>query len=218
MPIIFEHESRQGVKNPNRDAAQAFYETTNMNFAEIAKKIGVAPGTVKSWVQKYGWERQKAVENVEVEVLHDDLANQAIYSILGAKKEEIKDRIRTNLGGLEVDPIVLETLLDNTSDELLLKAMNLHFMHKNMFAAAVMANDELKKMKMQSLSKNTSNPMLIAAAEKVVNIFDKLKTSLYGKDSTLSNTPVCNDYSQMTTDELLRIASETEGDKGDKEG
>ncbi|WP_158652642.1 hypothetical protein [Helicobacter ailurogastricus] len=26
MPIIFEHESRQGVKNPNRDAAQAFYQ------------------------------------------------------------------------------------------------------------------------------------------------------------------------------------------------
>ncbi|TSA80120.1 hypothetical protein FNE76_07625, partial [Helicobacter mehlei] len=52
------------------------------------------------------------------------------------------------------------------------------------------------------------NPVIIAAAEKVARMFSDLKISLYGKESLLPTESTQNDYTQMTTQELLKLAND----------
>ncbi|TSA78776.1 hypothetical protein FNE76_08120, partial [Helicobacter mehlei] len=112
---------------------------------------------------------------MQVEVLKDELTNHGVETFLGAKKQEIKQSIKENLKHIEIDPIVLECITETSSDELLLKAMNLHFINKNILLAAIIAKDELLKMVRNNLENAKGNPVIIAAAEKVARMFSDLK-------------------------------------------
>ncbi|CRF40801.1 terminase [Helicobacter ailurogastricus] len=191
--------------------AKAYYETHDVDFKELAKFFEVSEGTMKKWAQEEGWEPCKARKEVEVEVITDSMLDHSIDTFIGAKKEQIKDSIRERLQDADLDPIVLEALLETSSDELLMKAMNLNYINKNILLSAIIAKDELMRMVRYNANNPKGNPVIIAAAEKVAKMFADLKISLFGKEqSTLVAPKPDNDYSKMTTDELLKIANNLE--------
>ncbi|WP_233705877.1 DUF1804 family protein [Helicobacter felis] len=196
----------------NREEIRAYYETHDTTLKEISEKYGVSYRTLTRWRVAGDWRAKRAIEQVQVEVIRDDLSKQGLNTFLGAKKQEIKQAIRENLKDIDVEPGVLECITEASSEDILLRAMSLHFINKNMLLAAIIARDELLKMLEDAESKKGS-ALIIAAAEKVAKMFSELKISLYGKESLLpTQSAQQNDYSKMTTQELLAIANEKDED------
>ncbi|MFC3847588.1 hypothetical protein ACFOPX_03430 [Helicobacter baculiformis] len=191
-----------------RAELRAYYESHEINLKELAERSNIPYRTLAGWRKAEKWKPKIAIKDLEVEVINHQLTTHKVHSFLGSKKEEIKDVVRENLKHIEVDPIVMECILETSSDELLLKAMNLHFINKNILLAAIIAKDELLKMVRNNLDNAKGNPVIIAAAEKVAKMFSDLKISLYGKEVLLAQETLENDYSKMTTDELLKLANE----------
>ncbi|WP_235852596.1 thiamine pyrophosphate-dependent enzyme [Helicobacter vulpis] len=194
---------------PEKEHARAHYETHEISFKDLAKLFNVPYRTITYWAHNEKWKAFQAVKDVQVEVIKDDLTTHNVHTFLGAKKSEIKESIRENLKHIEVDPIVMECILETSSDELLLKAMNLHFINKNILLAAIIAKDELLKMVRNNLHDSKGNPVIIAAAEKVVKMFSELKISLFGKENLIAQESLSEDYSKMSTQELMRMVKDS---------
>ncbi|CRF50321.1 hypothetical protein HHE06_01450 [Helicobacter heilmannii] len=190
---------------------KAYYETHQISLTDLAKQFGVSAQTVGKWAKEGKWEPYKVAKEVEVEVLTDSMLTHSVDTFIGSKKEEIKDSIRSKLQEANLDPIVLEALLETSSDELLMKAMNLNYINKNILLSAVIAKDELMRMVAYNADNPKGNPVIIGAAEKVAKMFADLKISLFGKEQGVLPAPqMQNDYSKMTTDELLQLANTLE--------
>ncbi|WP_240451802.1 hypothetical protein [Helicobacter sp. L8] len=196
------------LERKEKPQVRAYYETHDVSLKEVAAHFKIPYRTICYWSQKEKWQRYQAVQSVQVEVLRDELTQHNLNTFLGAKQEEIKDVLRENLKHIKADPIVMECILETSSDELLLKAMNLHFINKNILLAAIIAKDELLKMVRNNLGNAKGNPVIIAAAEKVAKMFSDVKISLYGRESVVIQESAENDYSKMTTEELLRLAND----------
>ncbi|WP_104685434.1 hypothetical protein [Helicobacter bizzozeronii] len=196
------------MRHPQKEQMRAHYESHDISLKELGALYQVPYRTLVRWKNNEKWEAKRAQARVQVEVIKDKLTNHQLNTFLGAKKQEIKDSIKQNLKHLDIDPIVLECITETSSDELLLKAMNLHFINKNILLAAIIAKDELLKMVRNNLENAKGNPVIIAAAEKVAKMFSELKISLFGKDNTLPQESLENDYSKMTTQELLKLAND----------
>lgn len=184
---------------------RAYYESRPVSLEQLAKKFNIKLLDVKHWAKD--WVPCAAINEVQEEVLNDSLTKHHLGTLLNTKKEEIKTTIKQNLNRLNVDPLVLECIAEESSEALLLKAMNINFMNKQMLKAAIIAKEELMKMAKCSLDQESPNPTLINAAERVVKIFSDLKISLYGKEVTLKVQQVNNNIKEMSTEELLEIAN-----------
>ncbi|WP_233709845.1 DUF1804 family protein [Helicobacter salomonis] len=162
------------ASRPEKAQVRAYYETHEVSLKQVAKLFNVPYRTIAHWARHQKWQSYQALQNIQVEVLKDELTQHKLHNFLGAKKQEIKDSIRENLKHIEVDPIVMECILETSSDELLLKAMNVHYINKNILLAAIIAKDELLKMVRHNLENAKGNPLIIAAAEKVAKMFSEL--------------------------------------------
>ncbi|WP_240329632.1 hypothetical protein [Helicobacter suis] len=200
-------QSEQWDKWQNKLKAQmqAYYEVSGCSIEDLAKKFNCKVPDVRRWASE--WKSGQAIKEIETKILNDELTNHKIGDLLHAKKDEIKETIKQNLSHIKIDPIILECIAETSSDELLLKAMNLNFINKQMLMAAIIAKEELLKMVKHDLHNAKGNPVIIAAAEKVAKMFADLKISLYGKEVILKVQEVKNNYAEMSTEELLEIAN-----------
>lgn len=200
---------RKGYKMAiaNKNEIEIFYKTHNLSIKEVASHFGISYRTLAHWVKTYGWVAGGAVESI-VET-NNPIVTKGINEVLDVAKVKIKNQIKQNLGSVvsEVDNIVLDNLLESSTDEILTKTMTLNYIQKNIALSAIIAKDRL--MRMASTQDDPKlNPIIIACAEKVAKIFSDMQTSIYGKEISSKNTD--EEIQNLSLDEINRLLNELE--------
>lgn len=171
-----------------KNEIRLYYETHQKKVPEVARLFKIKPRTLRYWIQNEGWERGKAIANIpQAEVLQGQMIKREFGGILQAAHNRLKSQIVSNLSSYtrDIDEITLNNALDSSTDEILLQAMSLNYIQKNIALSTIIAKDELMRM-LKMRNEEKPDPMLIAAAEKVAGLFAAMKDSLYGKDSKLN--------------------------------
>lgn len=183
---------------------RAMYETLGMSIKELAQKYKMNETNLMYIKKRQNWQKCRIARQLEEkeikEILGDKLTKKKMNLFLDTKKEEVREKIKQSLEHLNLDPIVLESITETTSDELLLKAMNTAYIKKQILFCAVVARGELIKMiKRASLTNNEKDSAnIIVAAEKVSKLFIDAGVSLFGKEQIqVIETANNNNVAQM---------------------
>ncbi|TLD79829.1 helix-turn-helix domain-containing protein [Helicobacter sp. MIT 05-5293] len=188
----------------NKNEIKGFYLTHDMSPKDTAAHFNISYRTLMHWIKTEKWERGGAIKNIHItqQAVFKDNANKVI-DIAQAK---IKNEIRANLGELSLDKLVENNLLETSTDEVLLKAMNLNYIQKNIALSAIIAKDSMLRMlnyqREQGDIKN--EPTLILCAEKTARLFMDMQQTIYGKN-THSEEKNTNDLASLSIAELKSI-------------
>lgn len=185
----------------NKKEIEIFYKTHNLSIKEVAQHYDIPYRTLAHWVKKEGWESASAIQNITHH--RQSLVQDHSDKVLDITQVKMKKQIRENLGDVsELDSVILDNLLQSSTDEILLKAMNLNFIQKNITLCAVLAKSHLITLSQSPLAQDPKNaPIVIACAEKVAKIFTDMKLQLYGKEVQIANQNTKN-YEMMSNEEL----------------
>lgn len=188
----------------NKQEVKAYFETHNAEPKEVARLYNIKYRTLMYWIKEEGWERGKALQNLPTSQIQKNLVKTEICSALEANQRIIKEKIRQNLGDCanSINALVLNNILDSSSEEMLLQTMSANYIQKNIALSAIIAKDELMKM-VRLRREDKGDPMLIACAEKVNKIFIDMQNALYGKE--IPKEAVVNEYESLSTEELQKI-------------
>ena len=117
---------------------RTYYEAHYEDIKQVAKLFKVNERTLYNWIQTEKWEKGKLVKNTELKAITNKLLNDKdVLDNIGIAKNAIKHNMRENMQNLY--SIYEERILDNTADELLLKAMSETFIHTQITKTALIA-------------------------------------------------------------------------------
>lgn len=190
----------------NKNEIRVYFETHSQSPKEVAAHFGISYRTLAHWIKNEGWERAKALQGISAEVVRDDLLQKRLGSVIQTGASKIKSNIRANLGALagELDEMILNNLLDQSTDEILLKAMSSKFIQSNVALSTMIAKNEL--MQMLQIKGGKGDPMVIACAEKVAKMFAEMQVLLYGKEPAITKLEAMeNPIESMSEQELLAL-------------
>lgn len=193
----------------NKAEIRAYFETHNESPKDVAAHFGISYRTLAHWVKQESWERARALQGVRAEVVRDELLQKNLGSVIGAGASKIKRQIRANLGTLagELDEMILNNLLDSSTDEILLQAMSSKFIQSNVALSTMIAKNEL--MALMQAKGGVGDPMVIACAEKVAKMFADMQVLLYGKEPAITKLEARqNSLESMSEQELLALIAQ----------
>ncbi|KAA6234348.1 hypothetical protein FMM56_00925 [Campylobacter sp. LR264d] len=197
----------------NKAEIRIYYESNRKSAKEVAKYFNISYRTLMYWVKNEKWEKGKALKAIEPEVINNDLLKKELISVLDNESIKIKQKIKENLGEVcnEVDETILNNLLDASTDKILIEAMSVNFIHKNIALSAILAKDELMRI-IRLKGDNKYDLAVIAGAERVAKIFLDLQTAIYGKDAVnLSALNAKNNNLENLSDaELLALLNKAD--------
>lgn len=195
---------------------RAYYETHNISLTELARKFDISQQVIRYHREREKW---KTIDTEKIQQeLTNDLQNPSVYTYIGAKKDQTKEKLKSALSHIDLDPIVLECITESTSEELLLKAMSVHYIKKQILFCAIAARSELIKMIKLSADEEKANTNIIVAAEKVSRLFIDAGISLFGRENIQVRPETTeNNYNQMSTAELLALANNLPNDTTTKQ-
>lgn len=196
----------------NKAEIRAYFETHNQTPKEVSARFGISYRTLAHWIKSESWERARALQGVKAEVVRDELLQKSLGSVLDTGANKIKRQIRANLGSLagELDQMILNNLLDSSTDEILLQAMSSKFIQSNIALSTIIAKNEL--MVLMQDKGGSGDPMVIACAEKVAKMFADMQTLLYGKEPAITKIEAReNTLESMSEQELLALIAQGEG-------
>lgn len=199
------HTRRAHIKGQemraNKKEIEIFYKTHNLSIKEVATHYKIPYRTLAHWVKQEGWESASAIKNITHH--RQSFIQDHSDKVLDIAQVKMKKQIKENLGDVsELDSVILDNLLQSSTDEILLKAMNLNYIQKNITLCAVLAKSQLLNLTQSPLAQDPKNaPIVITCAEKVAKIFSDMKLQLYGKDAQISNDNA-KSYENMSTQEL----------------
>ncbi|KNE09795.1 hypothetical protein [Helicobacter pylori] len=186
---------------------RAMYETHGLSLIALSKKYGVSVNLIRKFKIRDKWEKKKIAKKAAA-VLEDKLTTDKMGLFLDTKKEEVKEVLKQSLEKLDLDPVVVEAIAETSSDELILKAMNIAYIKKQILFCAIVARGELIKMIKKAGDKVKDNINIIMAAEKVSRLFIDAGVSLFGKERIqvieISNN---SNIAQMDMSELIALAN-----------
>ncbi|TLD84252.1 hypothetical protein [Helicobacter trogontum] len=190
---------------------RTYYETHYEDTKAVAKLFKVSERTLYNWIQTENWEKGKLIKHTELKAIARKLlSDKDILDNIGVAKNAIKNNMKENMNSLY--SIYEERILDNTADELLLKAMSETFIHTQITKTALIAQSEFNRLASLSVNSSTPNPRVIQAAKDVVGIFTDMKKCLYpNQDNTqvnikaiLNNGVISNEQIASLTDDQIR--------------
>lgn len=197
----------------NKDEVKLYFESNNDTPKVVAERFKIKYRTLMHWIKSEGWERGKYQREIKTELVADELLQKEHFSIQNATASKIKRQILENMGAeaSKVNEACLNAMLDETSDKLLLEAMSLNFIQKNIAQTCLIAKNELLQL-IEQKQNGKADAMIIAAAEKLQNMFSNLQTTIYGKEPPKQALQVDEntDFSKLTNAELLAIINESE--------
>lgn len=185
----------------NKSEIEIFYKTHHMSIKDVASHFNVSYRTLAHWVKTEGWVAGCALEGAREEMAQG-VVQENLNAVLDIAKVKAKNAIKKELGSVvsDVDSLVLDNLLESSTDEILSKALSLNFIQKNIALAGIIAKDRL--LRLVRMSENPKDdPMIIACAEKVAKIFGDMQQSVYGKNPQIENKQ--EDLSIEEIDRLL---------------
>lgn len=195
----------------NKAEIRAYFETHNESPKDVAAHFGISYRTLAHWIKNESWERARALQGVRAEVVRDDLLQKHLGSVMHTGASKIKRQIRANLGSIagEIDEIILNNLLNSSTDEILLQAMSSKFIQSNVALSTMIAKNEL--MSLVEKKGGTGDPMVIACAEKVAKMFSDMQVLLYGKEPAITKLETReNSLENMSEQELLALIAQGE--------
>lgn len=199
-------ERQKGAKLiKNKQEIKIYYQTHNQSPKAVAQIFNISYRTLMDWIAKEGWEAGSAIKGVSESNLRGELINKEFGSVIAKKSEDIKRSIKANLGdeSHKIDAMILNNMLDSSTEELLLQAMTSNFIQKNLALSAVIAKDEL--MKMLSLrQEDKAEPMIIACAEKYQKMLIDMQNTLFGKEPIIKEEGNAN-LEELSDRELLDL-------------
>lgn len=187
----------------NKLEIKIYYETHHIKPKELAKMFNVKYRTIIEWINKEGWEEAKTLKQIPKEAVQGELLKKEFGTAMQLASQKTKQAIKENLGdeAYEINAMILDNMLDSSTEELLLSAMNANYIQKNIALSAIIAKDELMKM-LRLRRDDRAEPAIIACAEKVNKLFLDMQFALYGKEVPTDN--IINDYENLSTEELLK--------------
>lgn len=193
-----------------RAKVRLYYETHDIGVKELSKHFSLQYRTVLNWVKKEKWQRAKGLKDVFEADIKKSLVKKEFGTILDSTSKKIQEKLISNLGEslYDVDELVRKNTLESVSDELLLKAMGVSFLQKNMTLGALIAKDELLRM-LSLRQEHRADPMLIACAEKYVGILQSLQKSFYSEKESFLKLNALNDSAieleNLSENEILEL-------------
>lgn len=186
----------------NKKEIEIFYKTHNMGIKDVAAHFGMSYRTLAHWVKTEGWVAGSAVQNLQS--MASPVLNENMNEVIDVAKVKIKREIKQNLGIVvsEVDTMILDNLLESSTDEILTRAMSLNFIQKNIALSAIIAKDRLLRL-VRSSDDPKHDPIVIACAEKVAKIFGDMQGLIYGKNPMLQSSENVEDLSLEEINKLL---------------
>ena len=141
------------MAHKNKDLIKAYYETHKEDSKEVAKRFEIPVRTLNYWILTEKWQKASALNGITQEVLSKDLVKKEFGTALARESERIKEKIRYNLGdtAFKVDSMLLENMLEDSTQKLLLGAMSLNYIQQNITLSALIARDELLRLKAKSV-------------------------------------------------------------------
>ena len=192
------------MAHKNKDLIKAYYETHNEEAKEVAKRFEIPLRTLNYWILTESWQKASALNGITQEVLSKDLVKKEFGTALARESERIKEKIRYNLGdtAFKVDSMLLENMLEDSTQKLLLGAMSLNYIQQNITLSALIARDELLRLKAKSVDMDKPDVMVVASAEKVQKMFLDMKNAMFGKDALAITNNSEVDFENMSEAEL----------------
>lgn len=193
-------------------AVEIFYKSNNTTAKEVSKKFNIPYTTIKTWIDNEKWESGSAIKDIET--TQQEVVTNNFTLVTNTAQNNIKKEITQNLGSIsyEVDRVVLESLLNESSESLLLQAMGLNHINKSLALNAAIAKNALLELSLNNDHSTQNNMAIIACSEKVSKIFNDLKVSLYGKDATTSNQEITN-YEELSDTELQALLAKCDNEE-----
>ena len=190
----------------NKNEIRAYFELNTDSPKQVAARFKISYRTLMHWIKNEGWVRGKARACIEPQVLSNELLKKEFASVRAISSENIKQGLRANLSpSCALDELVLNNMLEQTTEKLLLDVVSLDFVQKNIALSALIAKDELMRA-VALRDENKPDFAIVAAAEKVNNIFTNLGLSLFGKAAFEKNVKLGeNDFEKMSEAELLQL-------------
>lgn len=192
------------MAHKNKDLIKAYYETHNEEAKEVAKRFEIPLRTLNYWILTESWQKASALNGITQEVISKDLVKKEFGTALARESEIIKEKIRYNLGdtAFKVDSMILENMLEDSTEKLLLGAMTLNYIQHNIALSTLIARDELLRLKAKSADTDKPDVMVIASAEKVQKMFLDMKNAMFGKDALAITNNSEVDFENMSEAEL----------------
>ena len=192
------------MAHKNKDLIKAYYETHNEEAKEVAKRFEIPLRTLNYWILTEYWQKASALNGITQEVISKDLVKKEFGTALARESEIIKEKIRYNLGdtAFKVDSMILENMLEDSTEKLLLGAMTLNYIQHNIALSTLIARDELLRLKAKSADTDKPDVMVVASAEKVQKMFLDMKNAMFGKDALAITNNSEVDFENMSEAEL----------------
>lgn len=192
------------MAHKNKDLIKAYYETHNEEAKEVAKRFEIPLRTLNYWILTESWQKASALNGITQEVISKDLVKKEFGTALARESEIIKEKIRYNLGdtAFKVDSMILENMLEDSTEKLLLGAMTLNYIQHNIALSTLIARDELLRLKAKSADTDKLDVMVVASAEKVQKMFLDMKNAMFGKDALAITNNSEVDFENMSEAEL----------------
>lgn len=197
-------KKRFDMAHKNKDLIKAYYETHNEEAKEVAKRFEIPLRTLNYWILTESWQKASALNGITQEVISKDLVKKEFGTALARESEIIKEKIRYNLGdtAFKVDSMILENMLEDSTEKLLLGAMTLNYIQHNIALSTLIARDELLRLKAKSADTDKPDVMVVASAEKVQKMFLDMKNAMFGKDALAITNNSEVDFENMSEAEL----------------
>lgn len=194
-----------------KNEAKIYFLSHNESIKEVAKRFNIPYRTFAHWVSSEKWEAGSAIAGISEKHLQKDLVKKEFGSVMQLIAEDTKSQIKRNLGddAYLIDEMILNNILEDSTDKILTNAINLNYIQKNIALSAVVARNELLKM-LKFAKEHQADPTIIAAAERVQKIFLDLKESAFGKNYVPKDNKVTINYEELSDEELERILKENE--------
>jgi transposase-like protein len=198
----------------NKAEVRAYYELNNDSTKAVAERFGVKLRTISHWIKTEHWQRGKARAAIKPDVImQNELLQNESFSVIQATKSKLKREMLENMSAdaSALERACLEARLDEASDKVLLEAMSLDFIQKNIAQACLVAKAELIKM-LEYRKDGKPDAYIIASAEKVANMFSNLQTTTWGKEPPRKVLEIDDktDFSKLTNEQLEAILAQGE--------
>lgn len=194
----------------NKAEIKAYYELNNDTPKQVAERFKIKYRTLSFWIKNENWQKGGAIKELKSEVVQSELLGKESFRVMNAAASALKSKMLNNLSEVStLDKACLNALLDEASEKILLEAMSVNFIQKNISQACLLAKDELRRM-IELRNETKADAMIIAAAEKVANMFSNLQSTIYGKEppKTALEINENTDFSKLSTDELKNLVKE----------
>lgn len=185
------------------DKLKTYYETHDTTNEAMAKLFNIPLSTLTHYISEYEWKKGVGLENIDLKDIQNEIKKGTNLKVI---KETIKEKLSTE-GNIK--KIYEEQALNNSCDDILIKAMTQGFIDSKITETSLLAKNSFDCIANEANNRN-DHALLIKLAKDLIFIFTEMKKALYGKQSdTLINVINSNSNfanpAELSDDELKTI-------------